>query len=141
TEDTTEFLAKQLEEAKAKLDEQDARVAAFQSRHIGSLPEDEKTNVPLLAGMTPQLEAVTQGLNQARQEKTFLESMLNQQVAELKTSSSGQSTQTLEQQLQDLRKQLAVLQRSYTDKHPSVIKAKQAIAQLEKLMQATPPKE
>jgi len=29
---TTEFLGKQLEEAKAKLDEQDAKLAAFQRR-------------------------------------------------------------------------------------------------------------
>ena len=141
TEETTEFLAIQLEEAKTKLDEQDARVAAFKKQHMGELPDDERTNLTLLTGLTSQLDAATQGLNQARQEKTFLESMLNQQLAVLKTSSSGQSAQTLEQQLQDLRNQLAVLQRSYTDKHPSVIKAQQAIAQLEKQMEATPPKD
>ena len=141
TEDTTEFLAKQLEEAKAKLDEQDAKVAAFQSRHIGSLPEDEKTNVTLLAGMTPQLEAVTQGLNQARQEKTFLESMLNQQLAELRKTSGGQSSKSLEQQLSDMQNQLAVLQRSYTDKHPKVIQLKHAIAQLEKQIESAPAKD
>ncbi len=141
TEDTTEFLAKQLEEAKGKLDEQDARVAAFQSRHIGALPEDEKTNVTLLAGMTPQLEAITQGLNQARQEKTFLESMLNQQLSELRKTSGGQSSKSLEQQLSDMQNQLAVLQRSYTDKHPSVIKLKRAIAQLEKQVESAPPRD
>jgi polysaccharide chain length determinant protein (PEP-CTERM system associated) len=140
-EDTTGFLAKQLEDAKVKLDEQDARVATFKRQHMGALPDDERTNLPLLNGLTSQLDAATQGLNQARQEKTFLESMLNQQVAVLKASSNGQSTQTLEQQLQDLRNQLAVLQRSYTDKHPSVIKAKQAIAQLEKQMEAAPSKD
>jgi len=31
---TTEFLGKQLEEAKAKLDEQDAKLAAFQRRYL-----------------------------------------------------------------------------------------------------------
>ncbi|HKW86062.1 MAG TPA: Wzz/FepE/Etk N-terminal domain-containing protein [Nitrospiraceae bacterium] len=137
-EDTTEFLAKQLEDAKGKLDEQDAKLAAFQSRHMGALPEDEKTNLTLLAGMTPQLEAVTQGLNQARQEKTFLESMLSQQLAELRKTSGGQSSKSLEQQLSDMQNQLVVLQRSYTDKHPSVIKLKRAIAQLEKQIETEP---
>ncbi len=141
TEETTAFLAKQLEEAKTKLDEQDARVAAFKKLHMGALPDDEKTNVPLLTGLTSQLDAATQGLNQARQEKTFLESMLNQQLSVLKANSNGQSTQTLEQQLKDLKNQLALLQQSYTDKHPSVIKAKQAIAQLEKQIEAAPPKD
>jgi len=140
-EDTTEFLAKQLEEAKVKLNEQDAKVAAFKSRHMGALPEDEKTNLTLLAGMTPQLEAVTQSLNQARQEKTFLESMLNQQLAELKSASDGLSSKSLEQQLKDMQGQLAVLQRSYTDKHPRVIQLKSAIAQLEKQIEAGPPKD
>jgi protein tyrosine kinase modulator len=141
TEETTQFLAKQLEEAKVKLDEQDARVAAFKRQHMGALPDDEKSNLTLLTGLTSQLDAVTQGLNQARQEKTFLESMLNQQIAVLKASSNGQSTQTLEQQLRDLRNQLAVLERSYTDKHPTVIKTKQAIAQLEKQIEAVPSKD
>lgn len=141
TEDTTEFLAKQLEDAKGKLDEQDARLAAFQSKHIGALPEDEKTNVTLLSGMSTQLEAATQGLNQARQQKTFLESMLNQQLAALRSTSEDKNSKSLEQQLGDLKNQLAVLQRSYTDKHPSVIKMKAAIAQLEKQIEAAPTKE
>lgn len=140
-EDTTEFLAKQLEEAKAKLDEQDAKLAQFQSRHIGALPEDEKTNLTLLSGMTPQLEAATQGLNQARQEKTFLESLLSQQVAELKATADGESSKSLEQQLFEMQNQLAVLQRSYTDKHPKVIALKDSIAQLKKQIETMPAKD
>lgn len=140
-QDTTQFLAKQLEEAKVKLDEQDAKLAAFQTRHIGALPDDEKTNVTLLAGMTPQLEAVTQGLNQARQEKAFVESLLNQQLAALKSTADGLSSETLDQQLKDLQSQLVSLQRNYTEKHPSVVKVKHEIAQLEKQIQEMPAKE
>jgi len=137
-EDTTEFLAKQLEEAKAKLDEQDAKLAAFQSKHMGALPEDEKTNVTLLAGTTTQLEAVTQSLNQARQQKAFVESLLNQQLAGLRATSSGQTSQSLEQQLSEMKNQLVELQKKYTDKHPEVIQLKHAIAQLEKQIEAKP---
>lgn len=140
-EDTTEFLAKQLEDAKGKLDEQDAKLAAFQGRHIGALPEDEKTNLTLLSGMTPQLEAATQGLNQARQEKTFLESMLSQQVAELKATADGESSKSFEQQLIEMQNQLAVLQRTYTDKYPKVIALKNSIAQLRKQIEAMPSKD
>ena len=56
TEETTEFLAIQLEEAKTKLDEQDARVAAFKKQHMGELPDDERTNLTLLTGLTSQLD-------------------------------------------------------------------------------------
>jgi uncharacterized protein involved in exopolysaccharide biosynthesis len=136
--DTTQFLARQLEEAKAKLDEQDAKLAAFQSRNIGALPEDEKTNLTLMTSMAPALEAVTQSLNQARQERAFEESLLNQQVAALKSSSNGQNPRTLEQQLIEMQNQLASLQRGgYTDKHPSVVRLKSEIAELQKQIQET----
>ncbi len=134
-EDTTQFLAKQLGEAKAKLDEQDAKLAAFQTRYIGELPEDEKTNLTLLTGMTPQLEAVTQGLNQAQQEKAFVESLLSQQLAALKSSQDGQNPQTLDQQLSNLQNRLLELQGHYTEEHPDVVKLKNDIAELQKKIQ------
>ena len=59
---TTSFLSEQLEDAKAKLDEQDARLAKFKSRYLGALPEQEQTNLSLLSGLNSQLEANTQAL-------------------------------------------------------------------------------
>jgi polysaccharide chain length determinant protein (PEP-CTERM system associated) len=131
-EDTTQFLAKQLDDAKAKLDEQDAKLAAFQSRYIGELPEDEKTNLTLLTGMTPQLEAATQSLNQAQQDKAFTESLLNQQSATWQSSKGGQNSQTLEQQLQDLQNELLSKQGHYTEDYPDVVKLKNDIALVQK---------
>jgi len=40
SEQTTQFLSKQLEDAKARLDDQDSKLAAFQRLHIGSLPDE-----------------------------------------------------------------------------------------------------
>src|ERR1700687_653651 len=77
---TTEFLEKQLEEAKAKLDEEDARLATFQRRFLGSLPDQNQTNLNLLAGLTSQLEASTQALSRAQQDKSFADSVLPQQL-------------------------------------------------------------
>jgi polysaccharide chain length determinant protein (PEP-CTERM system associated) len=131
-EDTAQFLAKQVEGAKAKLDEQDARLAGFQSRYIGELPEDEKTNLTLLMGMTPQLEVVTQALNQAQQEKAFVESQLSQQLTALKWSQEGQNPQTLDQQLSILQSRLLSLRGHYTEEHPDVVKLKNDIAELRK---------
>ena len=137
-EDTTQFMAKQLEGAKAKLDDQDAKLAAFQSRHIGELPEDEKTNLTLLAGLSPQLEATIQALNQAQADKTFVESLLNQQLAGWKSSKDGQTPQTLEQHLKELQDQLQSLQGHYTEDHPDVVKVKNEIAQIQKKLQDAP---
>jgi len=128
----TQFLAKQLDEAKAKLDEQDAKLAGFQSQYLGSQPEDEQTNLTLLAGLTPQLEVATQELNQGQQNETFAESMLTQQLAAWKSSANGRNPQTIQQQLSDLESRLASLEAQYTDKHPAVLKLKEEIAELQK---------
>jgi len=131
-EDTTQFLAKQLDDAKAKLDDQDAKLAELQSRYVGELPEDDKTNLTLLAGMTPQLEAATQALNQAQQDKAFTESLLNQQLTAWQSSKGGQNSQTLEQQLRELQNQLLSEQGHYTEDYPDVVKLKNDIALVQK---------
>ena len=128
--DTTKFLNDQLDQAKAKLDEQEARLAAFQRRYVGSLPEDSQTNLNLLNGQTSQLEAATQAVNRAQQDKSFAESILAQQLSAWQATQSGQNPETLEQQLEALQAQLTALQSKYTDDHPDVIKAKNDIAVL-----------
>jgi polysaccharide chain length determinant protein (PEP-CTERM system associated) len=131
-EDATQFLGAQLEEAKAKLDEQDARLAEFQSHYVGELPENEQNNLTLLMGLSPQLEAATQAVNQARQEKAFAESMLSQQVAAWESSQKGQNPETLEQQLAKEQEQLLSLQARYTTEHPDVVKLQNEVADLQK---------
>jgi polysaccharide chain length determinant protein (PEP-CTERM system associated) len=131
-EDTTQFLAKQLEQAKAKLDDQDAKLAAFQRHYIGELPEDDRNNLTLLMGMSPQLEVASQALNQARQDKAFTESLLSQQLAALNSSKESKNPQTLEQQLRNLQNQLQSLEGHYTEHHPDVVKLKGDIAELQK---------
>jgi protein tyrosine kinase modulator len=134
-EDTTQFLAQQLEEAKVKLDDQDAKLAALQSRYIGELPEDEKTNLTLLMGMTPRVEAATQALNQAQQDKAFTESLLSQQLTASKSSMESKDPLTPEQQLRDLQNKLHSLQGHYTENHPDIVRLKSDIAELQQKLE------
>jgi polysaccharide chain length determinant protein (PEP-CTERM system associated) len=130
--DATKFLNEQLEQAKAKLDEQDAKMAAFQRKYVGSLPEDSQTNLNLLNGQSSQLDAATQAVNRAQQDKSFAESILAQQLSSWKASQTGQDPESLDQQLATMQEQLNTLQLKYTDDHPDVIKAKKDIAALKK---------
>jgi polysaccharide chain length determinant protein (PEP-CTERM system associated) len=132
SEDTTQFLAQQLVDAKAKLDEQDSKLAAFKSHYIGSLPDEEQGNLNLLMGLTSQLDAATQALARAQQDKSFAESMLAQQVGAWQAVQSGSSPQTMDTQLTALQTQLTNLQARYTDDYPDVVKTKNAIAALQK---------
>src|SRR6202167_4780074 len=137
SEDTTQFLAQQLVDAKAKLDEQDSKLAAFKSRYIGSLPDEEQTNLNLLNNLTTQLDAATQALARAQQDKSFAESLLAPQLEEWKTTQAGRNPNTLQQQLAALETQLTNLRARYTDDYPDVIKAKNDIAALKKQIAET----
>ncbi len=131
-EGTTNFLQKQVEQAKNKLDEQDAKLAAFKRRYIGQLPDEEKTNLGILMGLNTQLEAVTQLLSRAQQDKLYMESVLDQQLVAWQAAQTGTNPQTVEQQLAVLQDQLVTLEARYTNRHPDVIKLKNDIAQLRK---------
>lgn len=133
----TSFLTQQLEDAKAKLDAEDGKLAQFKQKYAGSLPDDEQTNLGLLAGMNTQLEGLTQALGRAQQEKAFDETLLTQQEASWQASQKGQNPETDEQEVANLQDQLAALRAKYTEEHPDVIKLKVRIADLKKKM-ATP---
>jgi protein tyrosine kinase modulator len=132
SQNTTDFLTKQLEEAKARLDDQDAKLAEFQRRHIGELPDNQQTNLSLLTGLTTQFEAVTQAISRVEQERAFTETLLTQEQAAWKSSQEGQNPQTLQQQLTELQNQLGTLRARYTDSHPDVVKIKSELARLQK---------
>ena len=132
TTNTTEFITRQLGQAKVKLDEQDSRLAAFKRQFMGSLPEDEAANLNLLNGLNTQLEATTQALSRAQQEKAFAESMLSQQLAAWQSTTTEKSPLTLDMQLNDLQNQLVSMEAKYTADYPDVIRLKNNIAQLKK---------
>jgi polysaccharide chain length determinant protein (PEP-CTERM system associated) len=131
---TTDFIGRELQEAKAKLDDQDAKLADFQRHYKGALPEEAQTNFSLLTGLASQLDSVTQSLNRAQQDKLFLESALSEQIAAAKLSQTGENPDTLARQVGTLQDQLASLRTRYTDDHPDVIKVKNEISQLQQRM-------
>jgi protein tyrosine kinase modulator len=129
---TTDFLTRQLEDAKRDLDQQDAKLAAFKRQYLGQLPGDADNNVRILMSLNSQLDANTQALSRAQQDKAYTESMLAQQLAAWKSSQSTTNPQTLQQRLDVLQSQLLQLQARYTDDYPEVIKAKADIAEVQK---------
>jgi len=129
---TTEFLSRQVEDAKRAIDEQDAKLANFKKQYMGQLPGDADNNMRMLMSMNSQLDATTQTLSRAQQDKAYTESMLAQQSAAWKSSQSNTNPQTLEQQLNLLQAQLLQVQARYTEDHPDVIKTKADIAEVQK---------
>jgi len=128
---TADFIESQLQEAKRKLDEQDARLAEFKRRHVGQMPGKEDVSMQLLLSSMAQLEATTQAISRAQSDKAYAETMLQQYLAAAKSSPDGTSPQALEAQLRALQSELVTLEGRYTQGHPDVVKKKREIAQLQ----------
>jgi polysaccharide chain length determinant protein (PEP-CTERM system associated) len=136
SENTTAFLENELTDARAKMEEQEAGVSAFKARHAGNLPGQLQSNVQILAGLQAQLASTQHALDTSKQQKIYLESLLQQYQsaqASLGGDSTVVSTQVLEKELQDLRLQMQTLRTRYTDDHPDIVALKDKIAKTEAL--------
>ncbi len=134
SEGTTQFISSQLDDAKRKLDEQDAKLAAFKGKYIGQQPGQEQSNMNMLISLNTQLEANTQAMNQLEQNKTYLEAMLAEQVQAWQGMQSNPgavtSPATIDQQLAADEAKLSELRSKYTETHPDVVRLKHDIEQL-----------
>ncbi len=139
---TTDFLKGQLADAKAKLDEQDARLAKFQQTYMGKLPGAETSNINMLTTLNTQLDASTQALSRMEQDKTYAESILAMQIQNQGTQTpehGGVAPQAQQIELQQLLAQEADLTSRYTDDYPDVVAVRRKIAELRQKMAAAPP--
>ena len=87
------FLQQQLEDARASLSAQDAKVRQFEAQHGGTLPDQEQSNLQILAGMRTELQNEQDALNAARQQKTYLQAMLQQERANATKAEAARSAQ------------------------------------------------
>lgn len=139
-EDTTDFLKEQLDGAKRDLDEQDAKLAAFQVKYFGKLPGQEETNLNMLNSLGIQLDATNQSLARMEQDLSYDQSLLSQQMRDLQLPQQRKiMPQEQQLQLQQLLKQESDLKLRYTDDYPDVVAIEKKIKDLQNEMaQVTP---
>lgn len=138
TQNTTDFLSGQLADAKRQLDDQEAKLAEFKRRNLGSLPDEQQANLQILTNLHTQLAGATESLNRAEQDKAYTQSLLQQQLDAWHASISVNSPETLQDQLRKEQESLALLQSRYTDDYPDVVKLKRDIADLQKKIASQP---
>lgn len=142
-EGTTDFLKSQLVDAKRNLDDEDAKLAAFQRQYVGRLPGEESPNVNMLTSLNTQLEASTQQLARMEQDKAFAESLLSQQAQSPQPgaapgSVAASSPQAQQVELQTLLAQEAELTSHYTADYPDVKAVQRKIADLRRQIAKSP---
>lgn len=137
SEDTTAFLSQQLEDARAALAQQEARVRLFQSAHQGQLPSQEQSNIQILNGLQSQLQNEQDALNTAKQQQVYLQTLIEQYrshppVEARNPAPTPDSLMALDAQLTKMKADLTELHTRYTDRHPAVQSLKDAIAQTQR---------
>ena len=141
SQQTTDFIAKQLDDARQSLAQQDAKVQQFESAHAGTLPGQQASNMAILTGLQQQLQNEEDALNTAKQQHVYYQAMLEEEranpvkVRTPGTESSGASgavdLATIDQNLEKMKAQLADLSSRYTDKYPDIVSLKSQIARAE----------
>jgi succinoglycan biosynthesis transport protein ExoP len=137
SEDTTKFIEGQLENARASLAEQEAKVREFKGHHEGELPSQEASNLQILSGLQAQLQSEQDTLNAAKQQRVYLQTLIEQYRAVHPTSRSADGTPTglaeIDQELDRLKSKLTDLSSRYTDHYPEVENLKDQISKTEKM--------
>lgn len=138
SENTTQFLQQQLADARTSLAEQEAKVKEFQAGHEGELPAQEAGNIQILSGLQSQLQSQEDALNTARQQRVYLQSLIEQyQSLRISRESSGgaagtpgepRSLSAIDEQLTTMKTQLAELRTRYTEQYPAVQNLESEIA-------------
>jgi len=135
---TTDFLKEQLDEAKRTLDDEDAKVAAFESQYFGEQPSDEANNVSVLSTLRSQLDATTQAISDLEQAKQLNEAMLAQPQSTPAFATAVQSPQVQQKELDALTARKADLETRYHADYPDVKEVDRQIAKLQKEMAEAP---
>lgn len=146
---TTEFLGKQIEETKKKLDEYEKQVTLYKQRNMGELPEQLASNLSTLTVLQKQMEVLSESISHAQTRRDLLMRRIERAqaatqeeealaIVPLPSDSRGVGQNTGPVRLETLKKQLAQLRSRFSDKHPDVIQLKQQIAALEEHQQNEP---
>ena len=130
SEATTLFLDSQVRSLGQALEDNEAKVRAFEAQHEGSLPQQLQSNIQILQGIQSQMQAAQATRERAMQQQTYLNSIQSQYQ---NMSDTAMAPASIDSQLDSARSNLAAMEARYTDDHPDVKKLKETIASLEKL--------
>ncbi len=132
---TSSFFEDERNRLKEEIARVDQKIAEFKEKNVNYLPELFQLNYRMLENFEDKIFALEQQLRFLRGEKRNLETNLatiNPLIA--MEGLSGERVVTPEEKLAALKAELDVMMIQYSEKHPDIIRAKQEIRELEKLV-------
>jgi polysaccharide chain length determinant protein (PEP-CTERM system associated) len=143
---TSDFLQSQLDDARKRLADQEAKVVEFQRRHAGQLPSERDANLQVMHNLQLQVQALIDSMNRDRDRRLFLERILAELEPEAQAARTAAQTAvaappegpagrvfagTAAEQLESAREGLKALELRLKPEHPDIVYMKRLVADLE----------
>ena len=138
-ENTSQFLATQLDEAKRRLVEQERKLEDYRKRHAGELPSQLQGNLQTIQNTNLQLQSLNESTNRAQERRLLIE----RQIADIQavplppmpvplatSEGTAGAAPTTAQRLEQARLRLTALLQRYTAEHPEVVSLERTISEL-----------
>jgi protein tyrosine kinase modulator len=136
SDNTSQFLQSQLEEAKRRLADQEKKLETYRKTYAGQLPTELSGNLQAIQNASSQLTQLNAEINRARERRMLLE----RQVADAQTPDPVMPAVAgaplpddapAAQKLEAARAALEAVKRHYTPEHPDVKALERQIADLQ----------
>jgi polysaccharide chain length determinant protein (PEP-CTERM system associated) len=145
SEDTSQFLDSQLQDARQRLQEQERKLEEYRRKYSGQLPTQAASNLQAIQNTQLQLQSLRESMDRGRERRLLLE----HQVADLRSPGSVLEAPapvaapgaalpeggTTAQQLDAARTRLQQLQTRYKPGHPDVQTMERVVRDLESRLQ------
>jgi|SRR5450631_185879 len=124
---TTQFLSKELEDARKSLEDQEGQLEAFKMKHAGSTPDQVNVNLQALSRLQADVQTNSDAISRLDQERILLTQV---KPTEVRDTASLSERGRLLQDKRRLESELWNLKRQFTDTYPDVIAAKEELKTL-----------
>ncbi len=119
-EDTSTFLAQQLDASRAQLDSAENRLRDAKASFQGRLPEQTLANLQSVSELRQRSEANAQALSTERERLARVEQQMLQMKEDAETAAEQAVGQKSRERVSVLETQLAEARQTYTPKHPEI---------------------
>ena len=140
---TASFIEAQLNDARAKLEQQEAKIEEYRERFANELPTTMGSNMEALRRAESQLQNIETALSTDRAQRVALESLIAAAkipsppgTASATRRPADMSTASIGTQLDAARNDLKALELQLTTEHPDVVRARRKITELEERARA-----
>jgi polysaccharide chain length determinant protein (PEP-CTERM system associated) len=131
-EETSAFIGRQLAASQTRLNDLEGRLRAAKESFMGALPEQTNANLTMATGLQQQLESTVNAMRGEQDRLSVIERQIDTMTsttAEGGAAAGGFATVSpAAQRLATVERELATALKTYTDKHPEIVRLREELA-------------